>query len=70
MVDLRLLQQDLERMREKRNNICIELGKGYDWILVDSLIAINSKIQKTEDKVNDLKEISQCKGISKRIIKR
>jgi len=28
---------DLQRMKDKRENICRELGNGYDWILVESL---------------------------------
>lgn len=54
MNDLRLLKQDLERMLIKRNNICIELGSGYDWMLVDSLIAIDGKIKQTEKKIEDI----------------
>lgn len=56
MLDIRLLKQDLERMREKRNNICIELGYGYDWMLVDSLIAIDSKIKQLETKLESIEE--------------
>lgn len=49
--DVRLMEQELERMTVKRNNICIELGSGYDWMLVDSLIAINSKIERLYSKI-------------------
>lgn len=46
-----LSKKDLERMRKKREDICIELGSGYDWMLADSLIAIDSKIKKLESKL-------------------
>lgn len=54
MQDKRLFKQDLERMKNKRNNICIELGNGYDWILLDSLIAIDVKIKNMENKLFEL----------------
>lgn len=53
MQDIRLIKQELERMQEKRNKICIELGNGYDWMLVDSLIAIDGKIKQYEKKIEE-----------------
>jgi len=54
MDDIRLLQLDLERMIKKRNDICIELGNGYDWMLCDSLIAVDGKIKQAEKKIEEL----------------
>lgn len=48
------LNRELARMNTKRDNICIELGAGYDWILVESLIAIDKKIKQYEKKLEQL----------------
>jgi len=49
------LLTDLQRMKDKRERICIELGAGYDWMLVESLIAIENKIKQTVDRIDKMK---------------
>ena len=45
---------DLQRMKDKRERICRELGSGYDWQLVESLIAIDGKIKQTADRIEEV----------------
>jgi hypothetical protein len=45
---------DLQRMKDKRQNICKELGNGYDWQLVESLMAIENKIKQTADRIDKM----------------
>lgn len=45
---------DLQRMKDKRERICRELGNGYDWQLVESLIAIEGKIKQTADRIEGM----------------
>lgn len=45
---------DLQRMKDKRETICKELGYGYDWMLVESLIAIENKIKQTVDRIEEM----------------
>lgn len=45
---------DLQRMKDKRENICKELGNGYDWQLVESLIAIENKIKQTANRIEEM----------------
>lgn len=45
---------DLQRMKDKRERICKELGSGYDWQLVESLIAIENKIKQTADRIESM----------------
>lgn len=49
-----LAVQDLTRMINKRNEICLLLGYGYDYHYVESLIAINSKIEKLQLKLSEM----------------
>ncbi|MDF2943584.1 MAG: hypothetical protein K0S01_2442 [Herbinix sp.] len=42
-------KKELERMDVKREQICIELGHGYDWQLQLSLNAITDKINQYEE---------------------
>jgi len=48
------LTTDLQRMKNKRENICKELGNGYDWMLVESLIAIENKIKQTSERIEEI----------------
>lgn len=48
---------DLQRMKDKRENICRELGNGYDWILVESLIAIENKIKQTAERIDKMQNL-------------
>lgn len=48
------LVTDLQRMKDKRERICKELGSGYDWQLVASLIAIENKIKQTADRIESM----------------
>jgi hypothetical protein len=54
MKQIDYLITDLQRMKDKREMICKELGSGYDWQLVSSLIAIDGKIEQVTNRIEEM----------------